>query len=121
MIEETIYTYLNNNASVPWFAMRPPTTGDHMDTATATYGLFEKTNSTKADHVVTSTFAFQSYAPTLLEAAQISAELRELIEALPGETTEVSKAQLSGEYNFTNTADKQPRYQAVFQLVHFDD
>ena len=55
------------------------------------------------------------------EAAQISAELRELIEALPGITTEVSKAQLSGEYNFTNTATKQPRYQAVFSLVHFED
>lgn len=121
MIEETIFEYLNDNATVPWFAMRPPSMGDHNDTANASYGLFEKTNSSKADHVVTSTFAFQSYAPTLLEAAQISAELRELIEALPGETTEVSKAQLSGEYNFTNTASKQPRYQAVFTLVHFED
>ena len=121
MIEETLFEYLNDNASVPWYAMRPPTTGDHMEMATAKYGLFEKTNSSKANHVVTSTFAFQSYAPTLLEAAQISAELRELVEALPGITTEVSKAQLSGEYNFTNTATKQPRYQAVFSLVHFED
>ena len=121
MIEETIYTYLNDNATVPWFAMRPPSIGDHPATANASYGLFEKTNSIKTDHVVTSTFAFQSYAPTLLEAAQISAELRELIEALPGVTTEVSKAQLSGEYNFTNTATKQPRYQAVFSLVHFEE
>ena len=121
MIEELIFSYLSDYASVPWVAMRPPTDGDHMETATAKYGLFEKTNSTKTDHVVTSTFAFQSYAPTLLEAAQISAELRELIEALPGETTEVSKAQLQGEYNFTNTATKQPRYQAVFSLVHYED
>ena len=121
MIEEIIYSYLNDNASVPWFAMRPPTNGDHMEIASESYGLFEKTNSSKADHVTTSTFAFQSYAPTLLEAAQISAELRELIEALPGVTTEVSKAQLSGEYNFTNTASKQPRYQAVFSLVHFEE
>ena len=119
MIEETIFDYLNDNATVPWFAMRPPTTGDHTDPGT--YGLFEKTNSTKTDHVVTSTFAFQSYAPTLLEAAQISAELRQLMEDLPNVTTEVSKAQLSGEYNFTNTATKQPRYQAVFTLVHFED
>lgn len=121
MIEETIYTYLKESASVPWYSMRPPTTGDHMEMATEKYGLFEKTNSVKADHVVTSTFAFQSYAPTLLEAAQISAELRQLIEELPGITTEVSKAQLQGEYNFTNTADKQPRYQAVFSLVHFEE
>ena len=121
MIEETIFSYLNDNASVPWFSMRPPTTGDNQDIGTYSYGLFEKTSSSKTDHIVTSTFAFQSYAPTLLEAAQISAELRQLIEELPGATTEVSKAQLSGEYNFTNTADKQPRYQAVFSLVHFED
>ncbi len=121
MIEETIYEYLKDNASVPWDAMRTPTNGDHMDIGTTSYGLFEKTNSVKTDHVTTSTFAFQSYAPTLLEAAQISAELRQLIEDLPNVTTEVSKAQLNGEYNFTNTADKQPRYQAVFQLVHFEE
>ena len=121
MIEETIYTYLADNASVPWFAMRPPTGEDHIDIGTFKYGLFEKTASQKVDHVNFSTFAFQSYAPTLLEAAQVSAELRELIEDLPNITSEVSKAQLTGEYNFTNTADKQPRYQAVFSLVHFED
>lgn len=119
MIEETIYAYLKDNASVPWSAMKSPTVGDH--TTTDRYGLFEKTNSTKTNHVVTSTFAFQSYAPTLLEAAQISAELRQLIEELPGVTTEVSKAQLNSEYNFTNTASKQPRYQAVFSLVHYEE
>jgi len=121
MIEETIFEYLNDNASVPWFSMRPPTTGDHENIGSYKYGLFEKTNSTKANHVATSTFAFQSYAPTLLEAAQISAELRQLIEDLPNITTEVSKAQLQGEYNFTITATKQPRYQAVFSLVHFEE
>lgn len=121
MIEETIYSYLEERASVPWLAMRPPTEGDHEEFMSYRYGLFEKTNSQKVDHVNYSTFAFQSYAPTLLEAAQISAELRELIEDLPNVTSEVSKAQLTGEYNFTNTADKQPRYQAVFSLVHFEE
>ena len=115
MIEELIYEYLNDEASCKWYTMRPAE-----DTPTP-YGLFEKTNSTKTDHVTYSTFAFQSYGSSLFEAAQISAELRALIEDLPELTSEVSKAQLSGEANFTNTADKQPRYQAVYQLVHFDD
>lgn len=121
MIEETIYEYLEENATVPWNIMRTPTIGDHMEISGEKYGLFEKTNSERTDHVTYSTFAFQSYAPTLLEAAQVSAELRQLMEDLPNQTSEVSKAQLSGEYNFTNTADKQPRYQAVFSLVHFED
>lgn len=119
MIEEIIYAYLDENASVPWSAMRSPTFEDHQQIDR--YGLFEKTNSTKRDHISTCTFAFQSYAPTLLEAAQISEELRELIEALPSQTSAVSKAQLQGEYNFTDTQTKQPRYQAVFSLVYFED
>lgn len=115
MIEELLYEYLKDTASCNWYTMRP------VEDPAKPYGLFEKTNSTKTDHVTYSTFAFQSYGSTLLEAAQTSAELRSLIEDLPYITTEVSKAQLTGEYNFTNTADKQPRYQAVYQLVHFDD
>ncbi len=119
MIEETIYEYLKDNASVPWSAMRTPTTENNKDIAQTKYGLFEKTTSRKSEHVVYSTFAFQSYAPTLIEAAQVSAELRELMEQLPNHTSEVSKSQLNSEYNFT--ADKQPRYQAVFSLVHYED
>lgn len=121
MIEETIYNYLKDNASVTWQTMRDPTTGANKDIAETKYGLFEKTSSRESDHVLYSTFAFQSYAPTLLEAAQISAELRRLMKDLPKHTSEVSKAQLNSEYNFTNTADKQPRYQAVFSLVHFEE
>lgn len=119
MIEETIYAYLDDNATVPWYAMKSPTFDDH--STETKYGLFEKTNSTKTNHISRSTFAFQSYAPTLLEAAQISAELRQLMEDLPNISAEVSKAQLQGEYNFTNTQDKQPRYQAVFNITHFED
>ena len=119
MIEETIYAYLDDAASVPWRMMRSPTFSDHEKHEY--YGLFEKTNNTESNHINTATFAFQSYAPTLLEAAEISKELRELMKQLPSQTTEVSKVQLQGEYNFTNTQDKQPRYQAVFSIVYFED
>ncbi len=116
MIEELIFEYLDEEASCSWFPTRPE------DDPAKPYGIFTKTNSIKSEgHLTVSTFAFQTYGSTLLEAAQTSAELRKLIEELPLETTEVSKAQLSGESDFTNPADKQPRYQAIYQLVHFDD
>lgn len=116
MIEELIYEYLDENALCSWFPTRPE------DKPTTPYGIFTKTNSVKSDgHLTFSTFAFQSYGSTLLEAAQISAELRALIEELPRLTTAVSKAELAGESDFTNPSDKQPRYQAIYQLVHFDD
>lgn len=111
MIEQIIYDYLNANASVPWYMMRPKQ-------ADKAYGLFEKTGSSITDHIYTSTFAFQSYGNSLYEAAQISAELVNIMNdiiILP----EVSKSKLTAEYNFTNTADKQHRYQAVFELVHY--
>lgn len=118
MIEETLYKYLKQ-ASVPWSAMRTPTTESNKEISKTKYGLFEKTSSRKSEHVVYSTFAFQSYAPTLAEAAQVSAELRELMEQLPFHSDEVTKTQLNNEYNFT--ADKQPRYQAVFSIVHYEN
>lgn len=111
MIETLLYNFINQRASVNWHMLRP-------ETEPTRYGLFEKTGATKSEHITTSTFAFQSYAPTLLEAAQISEELRGIVESSVSED-EICKVTLTGEYNFTNPQTKQPRYQAVFSIVHY--
>ena len=112
MIESTLLEYLNDFSTVPWYAMRPKVPPEK-------YGLIDKTGATGSRKLTTSTIAFQSYAPTLLEAAEISAELRGLIEdsIVLGE---IAHVELSSEYNFTNTVDKQPRYQAVYEIVHYE-
>jgi len=112
MIEDTIFNYLKNKTSAEWYLMRPKNVASK-------FGLIEKTGQRKEEHLTTSTFAFQSYAPTLAEAAQLSAELKTAIEGMI-ELNNISRCSLEGEYNFTNTETKQPRYQAVFSVTHME-
>lgn len=111
MIEKIVLDYLNAHAPVKCYMERPAK-------KPSKYILIEKTGSTRANKIVASTMAVQSYAPTLYEAA----ELNETVKALMDEIitlNEVSAVRLNTDYNFTNPADKQYRYQAVFVLTHF--
>ncbi len=113
MIEKIILDYLNNNASVPAYMQRPE------KKPSGSYILLEKTGSSITNHIKSSTFAVQSYAPTLYEAAVLNEEVKELLLYNILELDEVTSADLNSDYNYTNTADKQPRYQAVFIFTHY--
>lgn len=112
MIEKTILDYLNENASVPCYMERPE------KKPTSPYILIEKTGSRRANLITSSTFAIQSYAGTLYGAAQLNEEAKALMDNLRV-LPEVSASKLNSDYNFTNTADKQYRYQAVYVVTHY--
>lgn len=116
IIEKIVYDYLksDNTFTIPFYMMRP----EEVDTP---YYIIEKTGSqAKAGHLVLSTIAIQSYADTLYDAAVMSETVRHMMADII-ELDEVSKCTCTGEYNFTNTSTKQPRYQATFELCHFDE
>lgn len=64
------------------------------------------------------TYAFQSYAPTLYEAALLNAELKEVLKDLI-KLDEISRIKLNSDYNYTDTTTKEYRYQAVFDITHY--
>lgn len=110
MIESIILAYLSNNLNVPVY-MEKPNDGEK-------YVVIEKTGSSERNHICFATFAFQSYADTLLNAAQLNEDVKAVmatIITLP----EVSKVSLNSDYNYTDTNTKEYRYQAVYDLVHF--
>lgn len=111
MIEITVLKYLDSVLPVDVYMERP-------EDAPESYVLVEKTGSQRTDYVYTTTFAFQSYAPTLLEAAQLNEKVKAAIFDITV-TDSISAAKIQSDYNFTNPATKQPRYQAVFELTHF--
>ena len=112
MIEQTIISYFNEAEGLPKaYMMRP-------EKAPKKYILVERTGSRVRNHITTSTLAFQSYAPTLLEAAQLNEQVKETVESMI-ELDDIVSVNLNSDYNFTNTADKQPRYQAVFNVTHY--
>lgn len=111
MIEAILIEYLNEEMSVPAYAQRPEDEDDQ-------YVIVEKTGSTTVNKLTTATIAIQSYAGRLLDAATLNEEVKTVMDgfaALP----EISAAKLMTDYNFTSTASKQPRYQAVYQITHY--
>lgn len=111
MIELVIKQFLDNHLSVPSFLERPKKLPE-------SYVLFEKTGSSKSNHLQAAIFAFQSYAPSMYEAAVLNEEVKKTVEEMI-ELDEISKIKLNSDYNFTDTTTKEYRYQAVFDINHY--
>ncbi|MGM0124865.1 hypothetical protein IGI37_002259 [Enterococcus sp. AZ194] len=111
MIELVIKNYLDGHLSVPSFLERSGKMPDE-------FILFEKTSGAKRNQVKSSTFAFQSYAPSMYGAAKLNEELKDVVEELIT-VDEVSSVRLNSDYNFTDTETKEYRYQAVFDINHY--
>lgn len=112
MIEKVVYDYLKDNAQAGVYMERP-------ERKPASFYLIEKTGSRRTNQIETSTIAVQSYAPSLVEAAEMNEAVKELMYDLPYHSDEVSSVKLNSDYNFTNVADKQYRYQAIFVVTHY--
>lgn len=80
--------------------------------------IIEKIGSSARDHIKQSTIAIQSYADSIYEAANLNEEVKELAEGLTAHP-DICSVELNSDYNFTDTASKKYRYQAVFNIVHY--
>lgn len=114
MIETTILDYLNSvqDLDVPVYMEVPKN-------PPANFYLLDKTGSTLTNHIYRSTFAIQSYAPSLYEAAEANEVIKDLM--LDGllEEPEIASVTLNSDYDYSDTQSKRYRYQAVFDIVHY--
>jgi len=110
MIEKIIKDYLDGHLLLPSFFERP----EHPPEK---YILLEKTGSSESNYINSATFVFQSYAPSLYEAAELNEELKSSVKKII-EVTDVSKAKLNTDYNFTDPEIHEYRYQAVFDFKY---
>jgi len=111
MIEKIVLHYLASKLDAP-VGLEVPSD------PTGRFVVLEKTGSGRADHISRATFAIQSYGSKLLEAAQLNEQVKAAmaqLDTLP----EVPCCRLNTDYNFTDTAQKRYRYQAVFDLTHY--
>lgn len=111
MIELIIKQYLDSHLDVPSFLEK------RSDMPT-TYVLFEKTSGSQSNYLKNATFAFQSYAPSMYQAALLNEKLKDVvlkIDMLP----EISGVSLNSDYNFTDEETKEYRYQAVFDINYY--
>ncbi len=111
IIEEIVRNYLADALGVP-VVMEIP------EDPPQTFVFMEKTGGGRREFVTSSTFAVQSYAPTLYRAAQLNEKVKVAMESLIT-TKEVSRVQLNSDYAFNDTTRKRHRYQAVFDITHY--
>jgi len=111
VIELIVYNYLKSALSVPVYFETPS------ENAPKEYVLVEKTGSSEENFIMSATFALQSHADSLYDAARLN---QSVIEAMKGiiSIDDVSSSRLNSDYNFTDTTTKKYRYQAVFDLVY---
>ena len=117
MIDSAVYQHMKTalqNMGVSCYTMRP-------ENVSAPYVLIEKTGGSQKNFVKRATFAFQSYGDYLSQAAAINEIVKEAATKLPETMTEVYGTRYITDYNFTNPADKKPRYQAVFDIYYYDN
>ncbi len=111
MIEKTILDHLKTKLSVPVYLEKP-------ETAPAEYVLFEKTGSGRSAWLPNSTFAFQSYSTSLYKAADLNEKVKAAVDSLL-DLHAIAALRLNSDYNFTDTATKKYRYQAVYDIYHY--
>lgn len=111
MIEKTLLKYLKENLDVDVYAEEPLK-------KPSKYVLFERTAQTNQYTIKTTTFAIQSYAPSLLEAAELNEKVENAMLNM-NKLDVINKVQLNSSYNFTDVETKRYRYQAVFHITHY--
>lgn len=85
---------------------------------TDSYVVVEKTSSGKENHLPSATIAFQSYADSLYNAAELNKRVKEAVESLI-ELDEIRGLDLNSDYNFTDTTTKEYRYQAIYDIRYY--
>ena len=110
MIAKTLLDYLDSVLDVPVVMEAPEQTSD--------YVLIDQTGSSRTNHIITTTFAIQSYGDTLYEAMVLNDAVKDAMVGF-AELGNVTRVELETDYNFTNTETKQYRWQAVFQITHY--
>lgn len=112
LIEEIVYSHLSS-------VMQVPVSFEVPVNVPASFIVVEKTSSsTNEGFLETATLAVQSYAGTMLAAAQLSSKVKEAMRDLVYSET-VTKVSLNSDYNFTDTSTRRYRYQAVFDVTYY--
>ncbi len=112
MIEKTVLNYLISKFPNMSVTMTVPSKPPNE------YIVIEKTGSGRVNHINTATIAIQSYAKTLLRALELNEEVKAAMDNII-DLDEIASSTLNSDYNFTDIETKKPRYQAVYDLIHY--
>lgn len=111
IIEECIRNYLDNKLDVPVYMEKPENKPEK-------YVIVQKTGGGISEHLWRPIVAVQSYADSMLDAAELNEEvIQAMLDIIL--LDEISSCKLNSSYEYTDTTEKKYRYQAVFDLVNY--
>lgn len=114
MIEKIVIKYLTGKLkNVPVYAEEP-------EKPPKEYLLVEKVGSSEENFIQTAQITIQSYSTSLLKAAQLNDVVKAAMRDM-AELDSVSSCGLNSDYNYTDTATRRYRYQALFNIVYFEE
>lgn len=109
MIEKIILNYLTASLDVPCVMEVPAEVPER-------FVRIERTGGTETNTIESATLAIQSYAGSLYEAAELNEAVKAVLRTA-NRLEPVASCRLNSDYNFTDTASKRYRYQAVYDVV----
>lgn len=113
MIEKVLFDYLSDALpGVPVKMERPDKPPKRMV-------LIEKTGSSRNNRIESATVAIQSYAPSMFGAAELNQQVKAAMDNIV-QLDSVARCELNSDYNYTDLNRKEYRYQAVYDLVHYE-
>ena len=110
MIAKDLLDFLSDKLSVGVYMEAPEELTD--------YVLLDQTGTSRQNHIITTTIAIQSYGPSLYKAMLLNEDVKAAMDEFLGEPN-VTRVELTTDYNYTNTATKQYRWQAVYNITHY--
>lgn len=113
MIEKTLADYLRSVLSVPVVFEHEPEEPDRMV-------LIERTGGSVRDYLRSASIAVQSYGASLADAIELHEEVRNVMLNAAALNT-LASVKLNSEYNFTDPETKRYRYQAVYDIVYYQE
>lgn len=113
MIEKIILDHLNDHLSQDVYMENPTPLPD-------SYVLIERTGGGKRNQLNTASVAIQSCSTSMYGAASLNEEVKACMDQLIF-NDQIARVELETDYNFTNTATKQYRYQAVYNITYYTE
>lgn len=110
MIEKVILEHLKQELIYPVYCEMPA------EWPATPFCVIVKTGGSIVNHIARATLSIRSYAPSMFGASLLNEQVK--IAMLERSIDSVYGVHLNSDFNFTDTTNKEYRYQAVFDLTH---
>ena len=119
IIEEILLNYLTQQLQIEVF-MEMPDNDTLKDIQDGAFVVLDKTGGIVDNHIATATFAIQSYAASLNEAAWLNEAVKTAMDHLISLPV-VTRSEYETDYNYTDSRTKMYRYQCVYDITYYRD